>query len=116
MPKYDFTCASCQVTEEVFKSYAEYDTPEVHSCGSTMERQFNLNPHFDGGLTPSRSVSSLAAIKKDDKELTSYYSAVRQGIEPVSTKQKDIDAAVNISNEIGRAFDGNNIGASLLGE
>lgn len=116
MPKYDFTCANCQVTQEVFKPYAEYDTPEVHECGSTMERVFNLKPAFDGGLTPSRSVSSLAAIKKDDKELTSYYSAVRQGIEPVSTKQKDIDAAVNISNEIGRAFDGNNIGASLLGE
>lgn len=114
MPKYDFACTTCQVTEEIFKPYAEYDKEEIHSCGATMERQFNLKPHFDGGLTPSRSVSSLAAIKKDDKELSSYYAAVKQGIEPVSTKQKDIDAAVNISNEIGKAFDGNNIGASLL--
>jgi len=115
VPKYDFSCTECKVTEEIFQSYADYGKQEIHSCGATMEREFNLNPHFDGGLTPSRSTSSLAAIKKDDKELSSYYSAVKQGIEPISTKQKDIDAAVNISNEIGRAFDGNNIGSSLLG-
>ena len=114
MPKYDFTCTACKVTEEIFQSYADYGKQEIHSCGSAMERQFNLNPHFDGGLTPTRSVSSLAAIKKDDKELSSYYSAVKQGIEPISTKQKDIDAAVAISNETGKAFDGANPGASYF--
>lgn len=46
-------------------------------------------------------------IKKDNKELDSYYSAVKQGIEPISTKQRDIDAAVKFSNEAGKAFDGN---------
>jgi hypothetical protein len=30
---------------------------------------------------------------------------VRQGIEPSSTKQKDIDAAVRLSNDAGKAFD-----------
>ena len=114
MPRYDYTCQECQVTEEVSKPYAEFNREEFHTCGSKMERQLNLNPHFDGALTPSRSVASLQAIKKDEKELSSYYSAVKQGIEPISTKQKDIDAAVNISNEMGKAFDGNNIGASLL--
>jgi len=44
-----------------------------------------------------------------DKELDSYYSAVRQGMEPISTKQKDIDAAVRLSNESGKAFDGNTL-------
>jgi hypothetical protein len=34
---------------------------------------------------------------------------VRQGIEPVSTKKKDIDAAVRLSNDMGVAFDGNKI-------
>ena len=48
-------------------------------------------------------------IKRDDRELDSYYSAVRQGIEPISTKQKDIDAAVKLSNEAGKAFDGNSL-------
>ena len=102
-------------SEEVNKPYAEFDREEVHTCGSKMERGFNLNPFFDGALMPSRGIGGLQAIKKDDKELSSYYAAVKQGIEPISTKQKDIDAAVNISNEMGRAFDGNNIGSSLLG-
>ena len=115
MPRYDYTCQDCQVTEEVSKSYSEFDREEFHTCGSKMERGFNFNPFFDGGLMPTRGGASLGAIKKDDKELSSYYSAVKQGIEPISTKQKDIDAAVNISNEMGRAFDGNNIGSSLLG-
>jgi len=35
-----------------------------------------------------------------------YYDATRQGIEPRSTKSKDIDAAVQLSNEAGKAFDG----------
>jgi hypothetical protein len=36
--------------------------------------------------------------RKDNKELESYYSAVKQGVEPISTKQKDIDAALRLSN------------------
>ena len=114
MPRYDYTCTECQVTEEVSKTYAEFDREEVHSCGSKMVRELNMNPFFDGALTPTRGGASLQAIKKDDKELSSYYSAVKQGIEPISTKQKDIDAAVAISNETGKAFDGANPGASYF--
>jgi hypothetical protein len=51
----------------------------------------------------------VPSAKEHDKELGSYYSAVRQGIEPVSTKQRDIDAAVRLSNDMGTAFDGNKI-------
>ena len=51
----------------------------------------------------------IPSAKEHDKELGSYYSAIRQGIEPVSTKQKDIDAAVRLSNATGTAFDGNAI-------
>jgi hypothetical protein len=56
---------------------------------------------------PSRTGWDADKVKRDNKELDSYYSAVRQGIEPVSTQQKDIDAAVKLSNEAGKAFDGN---------
>ena len=49
----------------------------------------------------------VMTAKQHDKELGSYYSAIRQGIEPVSTKQKDIDAAVRLSNDTGVAFNGN---------
>ena len=51
----------------------------------------------------------VPTAKAHDKELGSYYDAIRQGIEPVSTKQKDIDAAVRLSNDMGVAFDGNKI-------
>ena len=51
----------------------------------------------------------IPTAKAHDKELGSYYDALRQGIEPVSTKQKDIDAAVRLSNDMGVAFDGNKI-------
>ena len=51
----------------------------------------------------------VPTAKQHDKELGSYYSAVRQGIEPVSTKQKDIDAAVRLSNDTGVAFNGNSL-------
>jgi hypothetical protein len=49
----------------------------------------------------------VPTAKQHDKELGSYYSAIRQGIEPISTKQKDIDAAVRLSNDTGAAFNGN---------
>lgn len=51
----------------------------------------------------------VMSAKEHDKELGSYYEAVRQGIEPISTKTKDIQAAVRLSNDTGVAFDGNKI-------
>ena len=55
---------------------------------------------------PSRTGWDSAKIKKDNRELDSYFSAVKEGIEPRSTRQPDIDAAVKLSNEAGKAFDG----------
>ena len=51
----------------------------------------------------------VMTAKQHDRELQSYYDATRQGIEPVSTKTKDIQAAVRLSNDTGVAFNGNNI-------
>ena len=64
---------------------------------------------FDGSTRPTATKASLSAIRKDEKELSSYYDAIRQGVEPISTKQKDIDAAMRLSNDTGKAFDGNKI-------
>ena len=64
------------------------------------------------GLTMSTGAAKSNGVptaKAHDKELESYYSAVRQGIEPRSTRQPDIDAAVRISNEAGKAFDGTSL-------
>ena len=62
-----------------------------------------LGLQMSAGVAKSNGVPTA---KQHDKELDSYYSAVKQGIEPRSTKQHDIDAAVRISNEVGKAFDG----------
>jgi hypothetical protein len=51
----------------------------------------------------------MMSARQHDKELGSYFDATRQGIEPISTKTKDIDAAVRFSNDMGVAFDGNAI-------
>lgn len=59
------------------------------------------------GCFPTRQGWDKDRENADKKELDSYYSAIRQGIEPISTKKKDIDAAVKLSNEAGKAFDGN---------
>ena len=67
-------------------------------------------PMIAPSAKPSSTGWDMTRIKKDDKELSSYYSAIKQGIEPISTKQKDIDAAVKVSNEVGKAFDGNTMG------
>jgi hypothetical protein len=57
----------------------------------------------------SLRVGGIPTAKQHDRELGSYYDAVRQGIEPISTKKRDIDAAVRLSNDTGVAFDGNKI-------
>jgi hypothetical protein len=51
----------------------------------------------------------VMSAKQHDKELSSYFDATRQGIEPISTKTKDIKVAVRLSNDTGVAFDGNKI-------
>ena len=42
-------------------------------------------------------------IKNTDKELSAYRDARKQGIQPASTKMKDIQKAVRASDLIGRA-------------
>ena len=59
--------------------------------------------------TGDANSNRIMSKSKFDKELNSYYAATDQGIEPISTKQKDIDAAVRLSNETGVAFNGNEI-------
>ena len=62
------------------------------------------------GCFPTRQGWDKDKENKDNKELDSYWSALKQGVEPVSTKQKDIDGAMKISNDVGKAFDGNTMG------
>lgn len=52
--------------------------------------------------------ASIAQGKRWEKELTTYADARRQGIQPASTKQKDINAAVALSNKVDKPFDATN--------
>ena len=76
---------------------------EVEGCFGCKVMSLQINQ-------VSLRVDGIPTAKAHDKELESYYSAIRQGIEPISTKQKDIDAAVRASNDVGKAFDGNTMG------
>ena len=58
------------------------------------------------GVNPTKSGWDQDKVKKDEREIQSYWDATRQGIEPRSTRKKDIDAAVKLSNDAGKAFDG----------
>ena len=106
MPRYDYICQTCEVQEEISKSYAEFEKKEICStCDNEMVRAINM-PNF-AGCFPTRQHWDKTKEIKWDKEVNSYYDAVRQGVEPISPKQKDIDAAMKFSNETGKAFDGN---------
>jgi hypothetical protein len=58
------------------------------------------------GVNPTKTGWDQDKVKKDEKEIQSYWDATRQGIEPRSTRKKDIDAAVKLSDDAGKAFDG----------
>lgn len=83
--------------------HREVHPEEVDGCFGCKVMTLQLDP----GVARSNGIPTA---KEHDKELGSYYDAIRQGIEPVSTKQKDINAAVAASNTAGKAFDGNTMG------
>ena len=78
----------------------EHHPEPVESCFGCKALGLQMNT---GDANSKRIMTS----KGFDRELNSYYSATAQGIEPVSTKQKDIDAAVRLSNDTGVAFNAN---------
>ena len=84
------------------KHRREVHQEEVESCFGCKVSNLQLS------VGAARNDGVMTA-KAHDKELGSYYDALRQGIEPVSTRKKDIDAAVRLSNDMGTAFDANKI-------
>lgn len=56
------------------------------------------------GWAASAKGLDLSAEKEKDRELDSFADAVRQGINPESTRTPDIRRAVEISNQTGVAY------------
>lgn len=102
-----YGCTHCDETtdtpfpneEEVFTDHSNCEEEPCFGCKARRLQLSVGDARHDG----------VPSAKAHDKELGSYYDAIRQGIEPVSTKQKDIDAAVRLSNDTGVAFDGNKL-------
>lgn len=101
-----YGCTKCDATnEKPFPSqeaFIDHSDCAENPCFGCKAKHLQINT----GDVNSRVIQSTRA---HDKELGSYFDAVRQGIEPISTKKKDIDAAVRVSNEAGKAFDGNKL-------
>lgn len=64
------------------------------------------NIQMNAGDASSGMIKSGWTNKKWDAELQAFRDAKAQGIQPKSTKMKDIRAAVEISNKTGVAFKG----------
>ena len=101
-----YGCTKCDATND--KPFPSQDVFIDHSncaeepCFGCKAKYLQLN-------TGDANGRPIMTTRAHDKELGSYFDAVRQGIEPISTKKKDIDDAVRVSNEAGKAFDGNKL-------
>ena len=60
---------------------------------------------FATGDANGSVIASGTTQKKNTAELDAYQSAVKQGIQPNSTRTKDVQKAIDISNKTGIAFD-----------
>jgi hypothetical protein len=76
-----------------FRPHPEY----VEGCFGCKASTVDLNP----GEASSRLTMSA---KKWDSELALYRTARSQGIQPDSTKTKDIRKAIDVSNRTGIAY------------
>lgn len=73
-------------------SCTEGGHPSWGAC--VRAKRLNLNPNL----------ADTGTQKAWDRELDSYESAVRQGVQPESTKQKSIDKAMRASEKSGVAY------------
>jgi hypothetical protein len=84
------------VEDEDVHEHVEY----VEGCFACKIRTLELAT----GDAKSNMIQSGWTNKKWDNELKAYRDARAQGIQPKSTKLKDIQAAVDFSNKTGKAF------------
>ena len=91
------------IADLVEKAFLELKSANTDTCADYFSV---TNPNLIDECEKAVNNLTKDKEKKWDKEVNSYYDATRQGIEPRSTRQPDIDAAVKLSNEAGKAFDG----------
>lgn len=74
---------------------------EVEGCFGCKILTLQMN----AGDAKSAIINGGMTQKAWDKELAAYRNARAQGIQPASTKMKDIKKAVDISEKVGKAYD-----------
>ena len=73
-----------------------------------------LGLELNSGDASSRITGGGMTNKAWDGELQAYRDARAQGIQPASTKRKDIEAAVAASNHFGKAFKADDPGRGII--
>lgn len=79
---------------------------DCHETYGAHLRAKNINI----GYCQSARNHDASAEKAKDKELALYKSAKDQGVQPASTKTKDIRDALDLSDQAGRAYDASTFG------
>ena len=102
---YDCTICGIESTE-VFKDeddvFVDHSKCSYDPCFGCKARSIQMN----AGDAKSAIISGGMTQKAWDKELDLYKQARSQGIQPDSTRTKDIQKAIELSNEHGKAYDG----------
>ena len=99
-------CTLCEVTSD--KPFQYEDTFVDHTqCDSSCFGCKAKNLQLNAGDARGDVNASGTTQKKWNSELETYRSARAQGIQPNSTKRKDIEAAHDASEKLGTAYDGN---------
>jgi hypothetical protein len=75
----------------------EYHPEPIENCFGCKALSLNMNA---GEANSNLNMSA----KKWDRELAAYKNARAQGIQPDGTSMKQIEKAVRISNETGKAY------------
>ena len=102
----EYGCTKCEAKSD--KPFPSIDVFIDHS-NCAEEPCFGCKAKYLQLSVGDARHDGVMSAKQHDKELGSYFDAISQGIEPISTKQRDIDAAVRLSNDMGTAFDGNKL-------
>ena len=85
--------------DDTFES--DHSKCDYDPCFGCKARSIQMN----AGDAKSAIISGGMTQKAWDKELDEYKKARAQGIQPKTTRMKDIKEAVEISNTVGKAYD-----------
>lgn len=105
-----FGCTKCDVTSseplydlsDNFKSEVDHSNCDHNPCFGCKAKGLQMN----AGDAKGSIISGGMTQKAWDKELDLYKQARKQGIQPDSTRTKDIQKAMDLSNQHGKAYDG----------